>query len=119
MVITTFLLYDHFVIQLHCIPLSGEMVSPPYMHFHDFILPLGWNLVEKRRLSGNVNNVDRYWVKEFGDRTVCLRMMKEVKVFLDMVSNGNDEETSISKIKDSELLFCQNRIDLRFLRRRD
>ena len=104
-VITTFVLYDHFVIQFLCIPLSGEMASPPFMHFHDFILPLGWNLVEKRRLSENVNNVDRYWVKDFGDRTVRLMTTKEAKVFLNAVADGNDEETSISKIKAFELLF--------------
>ena len=104
-IITTFVLYDHFVTQCLCIPLSGEMASPWFMHFHDFILPSGWNLVENRRLSGKVNNVDRYWVKEFGDKKVRLRTTKEVKVFLDAVADGSDEETAMSKIERFELLF--------------
>ena len=94
------------------------MASPAFMHFHNFVLPLGWNLVKRRRLSGNVNNVDRYWVKVVGDRTVCLRTTKEVKIFLDAVADGNDEKTSISMIKGFKLHFFQNRRDSQFSRRR-
>ena len=74
---------------------------------HEYVLPIGWELVERRRAKGKHKDkqYDKYWFKVFQERKVIFKSTIQVQSFLKALEVEGDEVKAITTLRGFEAFF--------------